>query len=498
MALAAGVVWEVRTGGADTNGGGFVTGASGTDRSLADAPFKSGTNLTVHAVTNTDVLPDGYTPAEADVGNIVQITSTAPWTPGFYEIKSIQSGYWRLDRSPAATGTASGVWAMGGALATPGMAGGAASVSGHIIYLASGTYTLSVTTANVAGGPISLGTSVAKALIGYKAGAARTDRTAQPLIDVGAQTTVSIVQMAGSVNTPQRCVNIAVDGNGNASVVGFDGANVNYDHCYQCLATACTTGYDTISFFNSKADTCTTGFNACTGAGGYATGCTTGIVLSGGNWVTGTIASGGTTGFSGLAFGHAANCVAYGCSGVGFTGLYALTCYQCVAVNCGNYGFTGTTFGTFFKCAGYSNTPGNVSSGALINEGFITLSGDPFLNAGTGDFRPDATTNEGALLRAAGYGVYGQTNAQDIGAVQHADPVIVTPAATSIYNGAQVTSDGVALVTGTLHASNISTAAGGGSNLSAGVLQSGVTVDDVAGTLTIPVPVFGGHVARRV
>ncbi len=61
----------------------------------------------------------------------------------------------------------------------------------------------------------------------------------------------------------------------------------------------------------------------------------------------------------------------------------------------------------------------------------------------------------------------------------HTEPVITYPPASKVYAGAD-RGDGVI---GTLHASNIAAAAGAGSNLAAGDLRSGVTVDDVAGSL---------------
>lgn len=144
MAIAALSVFEVRGGaGSDTNGGGFVSGATGIDRSQQDAAHDSGTNLTVDATTNTDVTPDGYVVSADDVGNIIQITAGAGFTQGFYQIMSIQGGtQWRLDRSPAATTTSGGTWAIGGALATISKAAGAASVDGNIVYVkATATYT---------------------------------------------------------------------------------------------------------------------------------------------------------------------------------------------------------------------------------------------------------------------------------------------------------------------------------------------------------------------
>ena len=51
MALAAASVVEVRTAGNDTNGGGFVTGASGTDFSQQDAAQCTATDLVLVTTT---------------------------------------------------------------------------------------------------------------------------------------------------------------------------------------------------------------------------------------------------------------------------------------------------------------------------------------------------------------------------------------------------------------------------------------------------------------
>ena len=45
MALSANSVFEVRTAGNDTNGGGFVTGAAGTDYSQQDAKNTAGSDI---------------------------------------------------------------------------------------------------------------------------------------------------------------------------------------------------------------------------------------------------------------------------------------------------------------------------------------------------------------------------------------------------------------------------------------------------------------------
>jgi hypothetical protein len=140
MALSATTVWEIRTTGNVVNGGGFAPGSGGTDYTLQDYPQASGTNLTVDTVSSTDVTPDGYTPLSADVGNIIQVTAGAGFTTGFYQVQSIQSGKWRLDRSPAALSATGGSWYLGGALNSIAPIASGIVVGGNDVYIKSGTY----------------------------------------------------------------------------------------------------------------------------------------------------------------------------------------------------------------------------------------------------------------------------------------------------------------------------------------------------------------------
>lgn len=71
-----------------------------------------------------------------------------------------------------------------------------------------------------------------------------------------------------------------------------------------------------------------------------------------------------------------------------------------------------------------SNTGGNFTNFSA-GVGDVSLSGNPFTNAGSGDFSLDNTPDEGADCRAAGFpGVFAgglTTSYSDIGAVQHQD-----------------------------------------------------------------------------
>jgi parallel beta-helix repeat protein len=150
MAISALTVWEVRSTGADTNGGGFVAGASGTDFSQQTAAQVVIDNSTIVCSTpgansNTLTFVSGYTPSAADIGNIVQILSGGTnVTAGFYQITAQTSTTWTLAGAANLT-TAGGAGSaitgnMGGCLATPAKAG-AAMIGGNRCWIKNGTYT---------------------------------------------------------------------------------------------------------------------------------------------------------------------------------------------------------------------------------------------------------------------------------------------------------------------------------------------------------------------
>lgn len=144
MAISALTWWEIRPGvGSDTNGGGFVQGASGTDYSQTDAKRTSGSNVSV-----TDLVGNGTTTVtsataaftSAIVGNIVYITGTG-LTTGWYEVKTYTNATTVvLDRNPG-TGTG-GTLNIGGALATVSAAYGASNNCNTFWIKNTGSYTV--------------------------------------------------------------------------------------------------------------------------------------------------------------------------------------------------------------------------------------------------------------------------------------------------------------------------------------------------------------------
>lgn len=116
MALSANTVFEIRstaTAG-NLNGGGFVTGASGTDFSQQDAAQY---NLTSVTTAGADAILLHASAAADMVGNLAHIISGTNFTAGWYEIISVSAGVSiTLDRTCTTGAGASGVVNIGGAL----------------------------------------------------------------------------------------------------------------------------------------------------------------------------------------------------------------------------------------------------------------------------------------------------------------------------------------------------------------------------------------------
>lgn len=247
-------VWEVRTTGSDTNGGGFV-GSAGSDYTQQNSPQYSGTDLEVNASNNLQVKSTtAGSPVAADVGNVICISAGTFWTTGWYEIQSQDGTWWTLDRSPNTAGSTGGTFAVGGALASPGLANWiaenyyASNNRRGQIYIESGTYTVTNSTAGAS--QKSLSGSRCQ-YIGYDQTNGRNSRpTTNPLIqsdstytgrlaNIGYNTNISYVSgeitwvdfdgrgyntdSGGVVNTPQLMYQCTVRGGVNAVYLGTHG-----------------------------------------------------------------------------------------------------------------------------------------------------------------------------------------------------------------------------------------------------------------------------------
>src|SRR3954462_191554 len=102
MALPVASVWEIRTGGSDSNGGGWNNRTPGTsvDYSQQDSAQLTLTDLAAASTSTTLTSATGGFTA-AMVGSILQIASGTNAVVGFYEITVYTSSTQvTLDRTP--------------------------------------------------------------------------------------------------------------------------------------------------------------------------------------------------------------------------------------------------------------------------------------------------------------------------------------------------------------------------------------------------------------
>lgn len=440
MTISANTVLEVRLTGSDTNGGGFVTGASGTDWSLQNAAQYSVTD----GVTNGTTTITSATAAFGTdvVGNLIYVTGgTGAVVAGWYEITARASATSiTVDRVTGLTAGTGVTLKIGGALASPGQASAIAQVAGMTVFIKynASPYVATTASTNVAGGCVS-GTSQT-AYVGYD-----TNRTVfqwpppanRPTFQIGSA--VSTATLFGNLNADYICQSIILDGNSQTSSKGIQSSG-NFYHLKAmncttsgivqnsaarvilCEATGCTTlpfqcdfAFWCVSHNNTLGTTVGTGGFQGSNQGVYY-GC-----LSYGN---------NCNGFAGADL--IINCVAYGNGVHGFTawnsGLVPVY-VNCIAENNTLWGYqSNSTTMSLINCANTANPSGRVSAAGKLwaDVNPITQSaGSFFNNAAGGDFTLNNTTGRGALCRAAGFPtsfpVPALNNYLDIGALQHLD-----------------------------------------------------------------------------
>lgn len=440
MALSANTQWEVRTAGLDTNGGGFVAGATGTDFSQQNAKNTVGNNIsTTDAVAVGTGVITSTTAAftSAIVGNIIYLQGgTGTLTAGWYQVTVFTSATSiTVDRN---VGAGTGITMnIGGALLSLGMSG-ASVVAFNTIWVKTGSYSITSATINVTGGCLSSAANSVR-VEGY--GVTRGDQVSPPTLTASGISTATLISLTG---TEVSCTSFILDG---ASLTSIRGCIIG-----RGIAVLLTTK----NFTNS-------GVVTSNGAGKIirctATGCSTQPAIRGAvciycesfsNTITGFDAnnladsacfvnclsynnSGATSqGFLAVLIGTFINCVAYGNGQDGFntaaTGNGVFNQMDnCVAEANGRYGFNDNGVVFYLRsCASFNNTSVNNLSAGTFNSNFVSGSSTFFVAAGSSNFALNNTAGAGASLRAAGYPASyaaGSTLAYpDIGAVQHQDP----------------------------------------------------------------------------
>lgn len=406
---------------------------------VASVPF-SLTGITT-AAANAILLTASAT--KAMVGNGIVITGGTNFTTGYYTVIAATAGTsLTVDRNATTAAGSAGTAGLGGALASPGKAGGLA-VSGNDGWLKAATYSITSTTNNISAGKLGLPNASNQdeaVWSGYST--TRGDGGQATILAAGAVTSIALV--TGAIGSRlQYCI---LDGASKSGLSGYSGGQAVFfckaQHCpsggfnnatlmYACEATDCNGTNGGMSMSAGVILACTSHDNA--GPGFLATGNVT-IVRS---------LAWGNTGSNGRGFnitntgGYFWNCLAYGNAQAGFyssAGINArgIGWWNCLSVGNTTYGFAAstTTVGiSLFACAGYNNPSGDVQAGAFAeNHGFITLTADPFVAAGSQNFALNTTSGGGAALRAASLPATwpgasaSMISYTDLGAVQHADP----------------------------------------------------------------------------
>ena len=424
MAIATLSVFEVRTTGSDNNGGGFVTGSSGTDWSQQNSAQYA---LTGIATSGAGAVFLSTSAASDMVGNILQVVSGTNFTTGFYQILSVSAGVSvTVDRNICTGIGSSGVINIGGALLTIATALAAASVDGNKIYVKGGTYSIST----------GLTTPFhdifeATRIIGYST--TRGDN-GRPIIKATAA--VTGFTWGGSMISLE---NFELDGNS----TGTRGAYLNGS--YSNLLLNCVIHHWTTEGVKgggcSELDSCE--IHHCAGSNGavdISAGCidscyshdntNTGFYVNS-SQISNSVAYNNTgRGIhnDGLLNG-VISCISASNTSDGIKSVYAASFVKnCIIINNGAYGIvcgnvTAIQMAAERNNAFYNNTSGNYQN-LTAGVGDITLTGDPFTNAAGGDFSLNSTAGRGASCRNAGLpGVtlYG-TGYADIGVLRHQDP----------------------------------------------------------------------------
>lgn len=425
MALAAALVLEVQNGGAATNGGGFVTGSSGTDFSTqAGTQYSVTDGVTAGSTAITSATANFGTDV---VGNLIYVqggtaTLTAVWRQITARVSALQI---TVDASTGLGASTGCTLHIGGALDSIGTAGQVTPVAGNIIFIKqASTYSISSATANVSGGTFS--NSVQIYIVGYTSTRTVSNTDTKPTLQV----TTSAVTMFPTNGNAVANYNIIFDGNAQTtsklcvaitmvflrcSLNNFTAANASTGALIGCSATG-----NTATIFAGTAVDCEAWANTST------------PFVS--NAVIGCL-SYANTGASTDGFSAASQC--YGCTaynngrhGFSITGTNNQTTSNCIAEgHAAGFGFSITTANfnkIFLNCATFNNNSGAFSSATRTSIGDITGSSSFFTNAAGNDFSLNNTASAGALLRATGYpGLYPRgttTSFQDVGAIQHADP----------------------------------------------------------------------------
>lgn len=451
MTIPANTVWEVRYDGDNTNGGGWVTGSSGTDYSQQAAPQWSVTD----AVTNgTTTITSATANFDASVvGNVLYIV-VAGTAYRRYVTAYTNSTTIVVD---ATLSSGSGqTMKIGGAVANFGSilsGSGSARIqsAGNIIYVKYNASSYAISSGSHYGFCFLAGTVAApNYIVGYD-----TTRTLNNT-DANRPTFLNTYSQ-GVFYTSNNCYyfrNLIIDNNNtlfaycvylaNGGVghvfercdflnyygsSAVDEASCNYITFIRCKFSGNTSGYS-IAGIRITANTYIEHCEFLAGRYAINVGSAAMHVQIRNTTIKGQVlASLISTQTGGLLNVTNCNFVGNTTHAIDISGASPVASLfeNCIVTNNGGWGWYATSRKDvrILNCAGYSNTSGDYNSTYITNvTGFISLSGDPFVDRTNNNFALDTTAGEGNALRQVGYPTTSasgsSTNYLDIGAIQNA------------------------------------------------------------------------------
>jgi hypothetical protein len=441
MALSANTVFEVRQAGNDTNGGGFVTGAAGTDYSQQNAKnVNGGTDgssvLAVATGTTTITCADALF-GTTIVGNIVYFSGGTGSIAGVWRQVTARASATSITIDLLIAASTGMTMNVGGALAGVGQASAIAAVSGQIVYVKYSATPYAITSAT---GGVAAGGAIVNAgmtLIGYNTTRTLANADAlRPTLQAQVST-CTLVTTTGTTGS-QTILNLIVDGNSGGGFTAVKGiaSGVTGVVAMNCKAINCTNnGFSaSVNCVRCVATGCSTqpAFSGVTAVGCESFGNSVAGFSSGASLFCLSYNNTGATsdGFILNARGQIIfNCTSYGNGRNGFEcASFPVTIVGCIAESNTGVGFGNNGVASILSCFTYSNT-GGASTIAVAGAQTLTqiTVGTMFIAAASGNFALNNLVNQGALVRAADAALNnfpaGTTvGFSDGGAAQHADP----------------------------------------------------------------------------
>jgi hypothetical protein len=302
----------------------------------------------------------------------------------------------------------------GAAWADLGYAVTQATSDGDIIYIKTGTYTLTTSTPG-ASGPIVCGTNT---LTIESYNSAIGDKSGVVTISAGTETSITVIKLGGNFAKPQNIYGLNLDCVSSTNN-GFANAGSAHGVATKCRVINGNLAFSTRSV-KCIAESCTVGFssgnssliNLC-----FAKNCGTGFGVGQNSTSSYCISSSCTTGFQVSFYSTCLGCISYNAS----TGFYipsntaTVLFVGCIASSC-TTGWNYASSHNFQECASYANTD-DFSGIPFNNIDFISLSENPFEDVSNDNFTITSTEllNASKTLKSTDFFVHRLYSQQTIG-----------------------------------------------------------------------------------